>query len=882
MNKGYSFARTHFYGLIILSAACLGGSFASAGNWDGDAPFNGGVTYFDWSSGLNFYGNTYPTWNSATPLYFSYNNSGHSTLNQNIGWVSVQSVIYEGTFSGNTTVQGSDGFDLYWKIENLSSGSHTINNPISVKGATFEANPISGNLTLGGTVFNDNNRTLNVYGSNGHTLTLNSALGGSGGLTVNQNSLVVLNGAQTYSGNTTISAGEVRLGAANRIGDSSAVSVASGAKLSLNNFNETVASLSLSSGGTVALGTGQLIVNSAAGVWAGTITGSGGGSVVKKGSGTISVTGNNTGMAGDWYVVAGTAGFNHNNAAGSGTIHLGETGGSDSATLDSSVNGVNLGNDIVVRAGSSGTKTINQAVGSGTVTLSGGVTLNDSLLVTAGSGETMIFSGGISGGAGNNFLKQQDGTVRLTAASGYAGYTFIDQGVLSIGSGGDITASSGIDLGSAVFNPGGGAGTASATLDMQSGAADLDRAIAVKGGSGARAITTAGNNSISGSILLEKDLTVTSGSGTLTLGAVNLASSGNNDLNINGSGNTTIGGTIGAPSGASDINKSGAGTLTISGNNAGSSYKLNMLGGTARLNHASALGTAYSDKINFTGSSSELQVSATMAPAGLGMTINGVTATINVDPSVTFTVAGAIANGGSAGSWTKTGSGTMAVSGTSTYTGSTAVNGGTLRVTGSIASSSGVSVNNSGTLTGGGNWGALTVASGGTISPGNSPGTAAAGNTTWGGAGTYLWEINDFAGTYGNDPGWDRLQITGNLNITANSGNPFVIDIRSLTLGNAPGSASGFLTTDDYTLAIADYSGTLSGFSANAFTISTANFSNPFGGTWNIQHNVGGKRIELVYTGAELSESAIPEPGSLGLLFSASLVIFGLRRRLLR
>jgi len=193
-----------------------------------------------------------------------------------------------------------------------------------------------------------------------------------------------------------------------------------------------------------------------------------------------------------------------------------------------------------------------------------------------------------------------------------------------------------------------------------------------------------------------------------------------------------------------------------------------------------------------------------------------------------------------------------------------------------------VSVNNGGTLTGGGKWGALTVASGRTISPGNSPGTAAAGNTTWGGAGTYLWEINDFAGTYGNDPGWDRLQITGNLNITANSGNPFVIDIRSLTLGNAPGSASGFLTTDDYTLAIADYSGTLSGFSANAFTISTANFSNPFGGTWNIQHNVGGKRIELVYTGAELSESAIPEPGSLGLLFSASLVIFGLRRRLLR
>ena len=56
---------------------------------------------------------------------------------------------------------------------------------------------------------------------------------------------------------------------------------------------------------------------------------------------------------------------------------------------------------------------------------------------------------------------------------------------------------------------------------------------------------------------------------------------------------------------------------------------------------------------------------------------------------------------------------------------------------------------------------------------GASPGTAATdGNGEWAGGGSYDWEINDFDGTAGMDPGWDLMDITGQLSITATDADP--------------------------------------------------------------------------------------------------------------
>ena len=721
-------------GSVVAGVLCSAMGVYAA-QWDGDDS-QGNLTWWN-----NYYGNNPGAWNSSTDLEFNFNNTSQTTLTHDWGsWLSVRSIVYNSTFSQNTTLGTSgNGFDLYWKIENYDTGSHTINAPISVLGASFEINPISGNLTIGGTIFNSNNRDLNVYGNGGNTLTLNSTLSGSGGLTVHQNSTVVLSGNQTYTGDTTINAGSVQLGAANRIADSSDLIVGSSGTFNMNNNNETVASLSLASGGQVQMGTGQLIVNGGSGTWAGGLTASSGGSLVKKSAGVISITGNNSGLAAGsaLYVVGGTLGLNNNGAAGSATVYLGEESGSDAATLDISSAGVSVGNAIIVRSGSSGIKTLDNASG-GTITFGGSITLNTVANIDASTGESTIMNGSISGVGG--LVRRGFGNVTLNAANSYSGGTYIDEGTLTIGNGGDIQSSSGIDIGSSIYN----AGAGNAALALSAGAADLDRNITVQSGAGSRTLSSADDVTLSGNIDLNRNLTVSSSAGTLTIqGAVDLANSGNNDLLT--SGNIAISGGITASSGASSIDHS-SGTLTLSGNNSGSSYMLNIAGGTVALNNVNALGTAYFDKVNFTGSGT-LDVNANISAAGLGIRVgNGQTATIDVNGGNTFTVAGALASISGSGTFIQTGAGTVNLTGVSTYSGTYNLNQGTLMGNGTIRTF----VQNSGVL-----------------SPGSSPGTLTVdGAATWNG-GSYLWEINDLAGTQGGNPGWDFVDISGALNITA-------------------------------------------------------------------------------------------------------------------
>lgn len=76
----------------------------------------------------------------------------------------------------------------------------------------------------------------------------------------------------------------------------------------------------------------------------------------------------------------------------------------------------------------------------------------------------------------------------------------------------------------------------------------------------------------------------------------------------------------------------------------------------------------------------------------------------------------------------QTGSGTTTLTGAHTYTGATTINAGTLRVNGSITSST--SVNNGGTLGGNGSVAAVSVANGGALAPGSAVGTLTTGTLT--------------------------------------------------------------------------------------------------------------------------------------------------------
>lgn len=137
-----------------------------------------------------------------------------------------------------------------------------------------------------------------------------SETGGARALEKTGAGTLILTGDATHTGGTTISAGTLRLGAAERLADTGAMAVASGATLDLDGNDETIGLLSGS--GTVTLGSGELIAGSAgSSTFDGSISGSGG--LTKAGSGSLTLTGTSsftggTAVTGGTLIVNGTLG----------------------------------------------------------------------------------------------------------------------------------------------------------------------------------------------------------------------------------------------------------------------------------------------------------------------------------------------------------------------------------------------------------------------------------------------------------------------------------------------------------------------------------------------------------------------------------------------
>jgi len=200
------------------------------------------------------------------------------------------------------------------------------------------------------------------------------------------------------------------------------------------------------------------------------------------------------------------------------------------------------------------------------------------------------------------------------------------------------------------------------------------------------------------------------------------------------------------------------------------------------------------------------------------------------------------------GGLTKTNGGRWTLSGANIYSGPTVILAGTLRVantTGSATGSGDVTVASGATLSGSGTI-AGSVSVTGTISAGTSPGTINTGNETWNGNGTYLWEINDVDAGQGTDPGWDLINITGDLKINANVANKFTIRITSLTLANAAGVVHDFDSSADYTWTIVKTTGGITGFDPAVINLDSASFSNALGsGLFIVETANGGNDVVL-------------------------------------
>ncbi|MCA0248161.1 MAG: autotransporter-associated beta strand repeat-containing protein [Proteobacteria bacterium] len=562
---------------------------------------------------------------------------------------------YAGIVSGSGSLTKSGGGNLTLSGANSYSGGTTISGG-TLTGTTTS---LQGNIANSGTLSFDQ-ATAGTYAG---------ILSGAGNLVV-ANGDVTLTGANTYSGTTTVQGGAtLRLGTGGNLGATRLLDVNATGTFDLAGRTQTVGGLT--GAGTVQLGTGGgLTVDQATSqTFAGVISGDG--SLTKAGSGTLVLSGANT-YTGGTIVSAGVLQMGAANAmplfraltVNGGTFDLngynqmvGTLSGSGgtidlgAATLtlvqpsEATYHGAIVGTGALdIQAGGGVRITL-----TGANTYSGGTTLSgvwltgttDSLQgnIAASANSLVAFDQGTSGTyagviSGNGALvKQGGGTVALTGANTYTGSTNVYEGILRLGAGGSLSAST------SLFILGG-------TLDLNGASQTVSELSGAYG-------------------------TITLGSGTLTVNQTTDTSTG---VNISGSGS---------------LIKTGSGRLTLTQT---SSYTggTTVGGGTLRIGFSNIL--AATGSVALTGGTFDLDghaqtvggLSGTGGAVALG---NGGVLTVNQSSNTSF--AGAI---GGNGSLIKTGSGTLTLSGTSNYSGGTTVSGGTL--IGTTSSLQGDIVNN--------------------------------------------------------------------------------------------------------------------------------------------------------------------------------------------
>ena len=248
----------------------------------------------------------------------------------------------------------------------------------------------------------DSNRTitLNAGGAGLRTrtfsTTISQAITGVGGLTKFGSGSLTLDGANTYSGDTTIENGTIVLGNAAAV-QNSTVNINTNNGLDINGLNATLGALSGT--GALDLGSNSLIVggNDDSTAYSGVLSGTG--VLTKVGNGTLVLTGNNT-YSGGTHVNGGTLAATVDENLGDPNAPL---------TLDGGTLRFDAQFDPVT------TRTVTLNPGGGTFHTGGfNINLNQSITGTGA------------------LTKVGNGTLTLTGNNTYSGGTIVDGGFLSI------------------------------------------------------------------------------------------------------------------------------------------------------------------------------------------------------------------------------------------------------------------------------------------------------------------------------------------------------------------------------------------------------------------------------------------------------------------
>ena len=591
--------------------------------------------------------------------------SGGTVINAGTVWMQSATALGTGTltFAGGSI----DG-----------SGINANNNPITVNsnfgyGGSGNLNLGTGAITLGtnpGT-----SRTIYVGSNDGNqirSLTLGGVI--SNGTTANSiiktgdNGTLILSGANTYTGSTTVSGGKLIARNASALGTGS-VTLAQNAALNY----QAMADAPLAIGGSLAITSGGTT----------TLGGSIGSTTT---SAMINVAGNATTTAGD--VKVNIYGTTFSGGADTYTLIHGAGGGSslNNATysLGMVYNNTNFtvsgftptANDLKVTIASA--TPLAQAYWNGNLS---GASMNKVWAASDGSNSNWVtsFGGGGTGlvpGAGTDvFIAANsygfgpwdgmklgaDMSIKSLTVNNRAQYGMrldADGSTLTIGSGG-ITLTSDVspNNGQIYIDANVAMGAAQAWTNNRG-----DRQLYVRGSvsNGGNLLTVAGN----GPTYIEGAL---SGSG-------GIAMNGGSVLSLAG-GNTFSGGVI-LNTGTLYVNNATAlgataGTLTINGGN---------LDQTATTSLTNVNNNPVIIDANFTfGAATNNTLNLGTGAVSLGTTA-GTTRTINVNNNATLALGGIISDGTTANAITKGNSGILALSGANTYSGPTTITNGTLKI----------------------------------------------------------------------------------------------------------------------------------------------------------------------------------------------------------